>query len=444
MRVRYRWFGRFYGLLVILFLPVLGCSAENNETAVAWNTGGYNMTPKAGGGESGTSGTQFVKSDGGSTGYSGSGTTGSSGLALGVGGSTTTFDQTDYCAGKKVDPIPIEIQVPVEVPYEVTAPAPIAIYMLLDTSISMNDMSGGGTKWSTVVSSVDTFLHDDASKFLDVGLQYFPLATPACDGTVYDTPAVPVGRLPGNADAISNSLASTQLGNFTPIEPALKGMTSFCTQFQAQHPDEECVGVLISDGAPTQCALEQNVLISIAQNAYDTANVKTFTVGMAGADFNLLNQIAMWGGTDCTPSDPNDGYACDVSSGMTLIQAFEAIRKVITTLETRTETRTEIRNQIVECEWGLPDTPETVNGEGEEFNKDKVNVVFYEPTQAEKTISKIKPGTTCDGLSGGWYYDNENSPTKIVACPETCESITGVEGASIDIQLGCDTIILVK
>jgi len=51
----------------------------------------------------------------------------------------------------------------------------------------------------------------------------------------------------------------------------------------------------------------------------------------------------------------------------------------------------------------------------------------------------------CDATNGGWYYDVEPSvgtPTKIIACPSTCSAFEAApSGASVSIQLGCDTVI---
>ncbi|MBN1655374.1 MAG: VWA domain-containing protein [Deltaproteobacteria bacterium] len=424
-----------FSLFSTVSIALIGCSAGTNQTKIADGVAG------AGGKESASG--EAGSSEAGSSGLSGAGAAGG-GNPLGEAGKEESFDPKDICAGKKVDPVPVEIEVEVEIPYEVKEPAPIAIYLMVDRSLSMNDPSGDSTKWEIVKESVEAFLNDQESAFLDVGIQYFPLDTDACDGVVYATPAVPVGRLPDNAGAITTSISSVERESLTPIEPALRGMTAFCAEFQAQNPEEKCVGVLISDGAPTYCSREASVLVGVARDAWDNSKVKTFAVGMEGADFSLLDQIAEFGGTDCTPDDSSDGFACDVSSGMTLIQAFEAIRTSITRIETRTETTIKIETKIADCEWGLPDTPETIAGEGEEFNQDKVNVVFYDPSKGEETIKKVPPGVDCDSVSGGWHYDDEDAPTKIVACPQTCDYITSVKGATIDIQLGCDTIVILR
>jgi hypothetical protein len=197
----------------------------------------------AGGGSEGRAG-----SDGkGGTGSSGEGgavggSGGHAGSGIESGRTDGLFDPDEVCAVMKADPVPVEIQVETRVPYEVIAPRPVAIYVMLDRSLGMDD----NNKWTTVVSSINTFVNDPASDFIEIALQYFPIDSASCDGSIYDTPAVRMGPLPDNATNISDSLAGIQLADTTPVEPALRGMTRFCGQFQQKSPDESCVGVLIS------------------------------------------------------------------------------------------------------------------------------------------------------------------------------------------------------
>ena len=359
------------------------------------------------------------------------------------GGAGRTMDPDDICAGKKVDPVPVPIQVKTLVPYEVVMPEPIAVYLMLDKSGSMDDEVP--RKWDVAVKAINTFVTDPNSQFIDVALQFFS-GQGNCDGAFYSVPAVPIGPLPDAATLISASLTAISPGGNTPVEGALRGLTQFCIKYQAQVPDKKCVGVLISDGRPTACNTNSEALISIAEEAYHLHDVRTFTVGMQGdTDFDLLDNIALWGGTDCTPNpdgtaNPLDGHYCDVrpGSGMTLLQAFEAIREFVTTLEERIDYRTEITTKISACDWGIPDPPE-----GQTFDKDMVNVVFSQPDEDDITIPRVDTESECENVFDGWYYDDPDDPTKLVACEQTCTFITSVEEAVIDIQFGCETEIAV-
>jgi hypothetical protein len=426
------------GFLVAML--VAACSAESSNGASG--TSDFNN------GEAGNSGLDDGYGTGGlDDGYGTSGSSGSTGggSSGSTAGSQGSMDPDVICAGKKVDPVPVEIEIETLVPYEVLVPSPIAVYIMQDKSGSMND--GNPRKWDVAIDAITTFVNDPDSAFIHVALQYFSGdggwggGGTVCDGAVYSAPAVPLGPLPDNAINITNSLATISPNGNTPLEGALRGATQFCVQYKAQNPDGmPCVAVLITDGRPTSCNQQSSALVNIAQEAYDNNHIRTFTVGMQGdTDFVLLNDIAMWGGSDCTPNDPST-YACDVrpGSGVTLLEAFENIREVVTTLEERTETRVEIITKISECDWGRPDPPE-----GETFDKDMVNVIFSQPDEADMTIPRVDDPGDCVNVDQGWYYDDPNNPTKLIACEQTCNFITSVEGGVIDIQFGCETKVAI-
>lgn len=365
----------------------------------------------------------------------------------------------------------VEVLVPVEVVDEivevVTEEVPVAIYIMLDQSGSMwipdaismvegivvdpNTM-WDSFKWVAASDSINTFVNDPNSAGFNVALQYFPLVGGGCDGTMYDTPAVPMGRLPGNATALSNSLAGVfSIGNDTPIEGALRGATNYCKRYKndpALNPDgEDCAVVFITDGLPSAC--DQNItnLANIVGEAYRNDGIRTFAVGMAGADFNMLNMMAEQGqgDNDCHPDDPLF-YCCNVSANMTLLQALETIRgfvsREITHEVVRTETHVEyetvVETEALDCEWQIPDPPEH-----EAFNKDKVNVHFS-PTGSPDNSTIIPMVASQDkcGAVAAWHYDNPANPTRIIACPETCNVIKAAELGTINIVLGCQVVVI--
>ncbi len=414
-----------------------GGAVAGTGGAVA-GTGGSD--PGTGGADAGTAGSDAGS---GATGGGSGGTGGAAGGGLAGSAPNPLEDGGIECFAEGVDPEPVQIEVEVQVPIDVPVPQPLAIYIMLDKSLSMNDptVPGGSTsKWSSAVSSINDFVQDPDSQHMEVALQYFPIGGAQCNGSGYDTPAVPMGPLPGNATSISSSLDGTQPSDFTPFEGALRGVTSFCAQFQTQTEGVPCIAVLVSDGEPTQCVgsdLNFGPLAAIADDAYSNSNVRTFTVGMEGASLPLLEQVAQFGGTDCTDgkaSDTDGLFACDLRSGMTLLEALEAIREWMTRIDFETQYRPDIQLQLSKCDWGIPEPPE-----GETFDKTMVNVQFTEPGMDPVNIGKAPSEAGCSQVQDGWYYDNEDNPTTIIACPQTCEYITSVVDGRIDIQFGCET-----
>jgi hypothetical protein len=375
------------------------------------------------------------------------------------GGPTLVVDggQDGSCAATGFEAVPVEVEKQVEV--EVNVPQPVALYIMLDQSLTMNETTGTGialvapSKWGLASNAINAFVKDPASKDLDVAIQYFPLGEslltdlfsdtgavsdvfPECQGTAYRTPDVSMGRLPAQAQAIVDSLTlHGPAGIGTPIEAALRGAIDYCKQFTSSNPGgEECVVVLITDGLPNGCNLDYAALAGVAGNGFKSApNIKTFAIGMTGADFSLLNQIGQQGGTDCTPNDAKT-YACDVAAGMTLLEAFELIRKYV--VETHLETRKETQYVKMECQWEIPPPPAN-----ESFDREKVNVEFT-PTglEADKTyLGKVDSLQAC-GSQLGWYYDDPKAPKQIVACPEACTAIKNADLGKIRVLLGCQTV----
>ena len=55
----------------------------------------------------------------------------------------------------------------------------------------------------------------------------------------------------------------------------------------------------------------------------------------------------------------------------------------------------------------------------------------------------VRTPDQCTKADFGWYYDVDpkaGTPTKIVVCPRTCDTLQASRGASIEIKLGCATV----
>jgi hypothetical protein len=179
------------------------------------------------------------------------------------------------------------------------------------------------------------------------------------------------------------------------------------------------------------CSEDYSVITQVAADA-QAAGVMTFAVGLAGADFALLDMIAMAGGAeDC--SGAGDRFACDVSGGAAqLVEALNNIRDVVTTTMTRTEVMTVIEETPLECEWAIPE-------EGDrQFDKMLVNVELSSPGGGEVALGNVPSEDDC--AARGWYYDDFDAPTRIIACEETCGLIQSTAQAKVDILLGCETV----
>jgi hypothetical protein len=346
-----------------------------------------------------------------------------------------TADSACAASALKAEQVVVEEQVEVQVQVAVQVPKPVNLFVMLDRSASM-----ASSLWSPAVSALKQFIHDDMSQGMDMAIQYFPSSGGSCNGNGYSTPAVAMGTLPAHATALESSINGQDPNGFgTPIEGALRGVTEYCKSFQTSHPNESCIGVVVTDGKPEfdGCEHDDAKLAKIAGDAWSNAKVRTFAVGLSGADFGLLDKIAQAGGAaDCDTNSAR--FACDVSAGADkLSTALSRIRDTVTVVETQThtETHTETQQRPLDCEWLMP-----AAGSGKTLDLDKVNVKISGGTGAALNLGRVPSAAAC--TAGAWYYDNPSAPTRLIACPESCTSIKSGGYTEVSVLLGCQTLIL--
>jgi hypothetical protein len=370
--------------LPILLATIAACAVEGGAPGgIASNAGGHGST---GGGSWGTDG---------SSGVGGSGTGASS---PDVGGRAGVDAGGDSGSGEDAGPCAASA-------YE-AKPAPLDIHIMLDRSCSME-----GDKWDAARSGLKQFVSDPAAHGLNVALTYFPQQGGLCKGGEYAQADVAMAPLPGNSATISSSLDQTQLNysDGTPTEGALMGISGYCKAQAANYPDHTVVGILVTDGKPNGCNENDGDLAAIAGEAFSTApSVRVYAMGMEGADFDLLDDIAAAGGTG-TPLNVTTGGA----------QSFLAALKKISA-------------QALPCQYMMP---EPAVGQ---VDPNQVNVTFTRSDGTEQPLGGVVDESAC--VANAWYYDNPSNPTMIVLCPETCELVKADLDGKMEILLGCKTI----
>jgi len=477
-----------YGFLltsaVLGVASTFGCSADTGS-GNPFSGAGASSGDGAGASASGNSGAGASTGNGAGGAFLGGVPSGNSGAAgNGSGGN---------CAALVLQPESIteEKMIPMDVDCTAAVPEPIAIYIVLDNSGSMKD----NNKWPDAVDAITMFVQSDPTALgapwtcvdkdgksvmppaslappgtgsVSVALQYFHPGGSGrrgagngngneCDGTSHRTPAVPMGPLPANGGPIASSLQGASPNGDTPTVGALTGGTQYCSDYQAANPGKKCVVVLVTDGQPNACGLSSDcnnggggngdcvdpnsstVLVPISGGAFQMNGVITFTMGMNGvtADgFKLLDQIAVAGGSDCTPGTPGN-ETCDITSSGSkgFLDALNTIRKTVqvTSNDKQTVMTTTTQRSTLQCEWGIPKPPS-----GETFHKELVNVSFTGGGTTQK-LGNVASKADCAAARGGWYYDNPSAPTRILACPETCNAVQSATGAKVEVLLGCMT-----
>jgi hypothetical protein len=190
--------------------------------------------------------------------------------------------------------------------------APVDMYIMLDRSGSMGaDCNIGDTvksKWCRAINALSGYLKSPEAKDQAAALQFFPLptltATSCMTGDVYAKPALPAAAyttLPSNGfDAL---LDSTTMQSSTPTEGAIRGITTFTAA--NRRPGRVTIGILITDGDPTRdngCSDNLTNLAKLLQDHNAATTVRTYVIGMTGAAFPKLEQMAIGGGAPKHPA----------------------------------------------------------------------------------------------------------------------------------------------
>jgi hypothetical protein len=305
---------------------------------------------------------------------------------------------------------------------------PVDIYVMFDQSGSMLNVEEGGiTRMDAVRQAMGDFLNDPGSAGLSVGIGYFgqqPIGQTTCDPATYETPDVTVGELPGQAQAIIDSLAGREPTGETPSGGAIRGACTYAQQWKRDHATREVVILLVTDGepkAPVTCGDEGGgpccpTLTDAVEAAGDCLGgepgLKTFVLGV-GPFLDNLGQIAAAGGTDS---------AYLVSGGDVSKQVLDALNAIRAAAQ-------------IPCELNIPPAPE-----GEKIDITRINLMRTSSTCETETLF-YRTAPDCDGQGSGWYFDDPASPKKVLLCEKTCRDVS-LPGEQLNFSVGCGRIDL--
>jgi hypothetical protein len=250
-----------------------------------------------------------------------------------------------------------------------------------------------------------------------------------CTSTTYATPDIPVTALP--SATFGAMFTAHTPGGFTPTGPALTGALAFARQRLASTPDHRIAVVLVTDGLPggfipgyppAECMPADipgiGNIVGGPMGRTGTPPVLTFVIGVfspatAATARTNLDMLATAGGT---------APAVVIDTGQNVTSLLQTALK-------------QVQSKAIACSYKIP--PPKMGT----LDFKKVNVAFKPSTGGNATVIGKTTMAACDAR-GGWYYDNETSPTEIKACPATCQMLqTDVDGA-VQIQLGCQTILI--
>jgi len=290
---------------------------------------------------------------------------------------------------------------------------PVNMFITVDKSGSMAD----NNKWNDAEAAFNAFFADPAAASLRVALRFWPdtgCDEGSCSADICSQPLVDIAPLsdPTHVQNLISAFASRDPDGNTPTSAALAGATKWATEYTTTvEGTEKVVVILVTDGEPTACDTDINVIAGYAADAYATAGVPTFAVGMAGSFEADMDAIAQAGNTGEGIFIGNGNAQADLLAALQAIQASQ-----------------------VSCVFAMPE-----GVPGKPLDPSKVNVNYTAGgTTDPQTIGQVVDEAAC-GASGGWFYDDPANPAIITLCPSTCSAVQGDEAAKIEIIVGCDT-----
>jgi len=89
-----------------------------------------------------------------------------------------------------------------------------------------------------------------------------------------------------------------------------------------------------------------------------------------------------------------------------------------------------VEGSKVACDIAMPKPPD-----GKSINPYQVSVEIVPSSGSPQNIPHLDGSAQC--ASGGWYYDNDTTPTRLILCPSTCTWAQELTGAKLSVGLGC-------
>ena len=306
------------------------------------------------------------------------------------------------------------------------------IFILQDSTLSMADATASrSSKWEVITGAIESFVSDPESAGIGAGLAFFGIPNGngsgrdgvSCDPADYARPVVPIANLNGNGPAIVDSIRAKTPEGYTPSAPALQGALQYAADWAVAHPDHRVIVVMATDGLPTACGSSTDSgrvedTIAVAEAGLDgTPSIPTYVIGVVGRDdsesVTNLNSFARAGGTGSAfIVDPQGDTQTAFLSAMNAIRAANRVG----------------------CDFAIP-----APSAGLAVDYTQVTVSYASGSADPDPIAWVASDADCDAQSGGWYYDRNSTPTRMLLCDATCTVVQADPEAQLDIAFACVT-----
>lgn len=293
---------------------------------------------------------------------------------------------------------------------------PVNLVVMYDRSGSMGDTNehpsyDPAKRWIPVGEAMKAFFGDPSSAGMNAALTFFPDLANSCNGGDYETAVV--ARTPLPSSSLVTTIANAGPKGDTPTRAAIAGAIVQAKALRGAHPDEKTVIVLVTDGEPYGCGINNDTQSNaeaqlVAQDVAKVASeVATYVIGI-GPSVGNLQAVATAGGT--TAFQVEVGNAAKTTSD--LLVAMNAIR-----------------GNVVQCDFDIPAPPD-----GRKLDFDKVFVTFTPSSGAPKSL----PYSADCSDPTGWHFDDAKAPKKVLLCASTCDTVRADPAGKINVGFACE------
>lgn len=318
---------------------------------------------------------------------------------------------------------------------------PVYMVFIYDTSGSMGDdpkteLMNASSRWEPMKLGMIDFFKNSGTIGIKASLEYFPAPgdkTQTCHHD-YKSPVVPMTSLE-TPQALISSLEQRATKGGTPTLPAVMGGIGYARDLMAKNEGSRAVVVLVTDGVPaiynsatgeteTDCvpvgyedklmsdglplANTINHIAEVVGEAYaEDPPIQTYVIGIGEATADMAT-IAAKGGTE-----------------FILLNASEDPEVTRNKLTTSLQS---IRTTQFQCTMPIPKTAD--------YDSSLVNVKFK---HSDGKVETFRKSVGCP-TKMGWDFAEDGNHIKL--CEDTCSAIQQDPDGSMQIQLGCKTLIL--
>jgi hypothetical protein len=189
-------------------------------------------------------------------------------------------------------------------------------------------------------------------------------------------------------------------------------------------PDASKTFVVVTDDEATAAPNNSAAAFTAAVTALDPVLFKKWTFSGVYCSSNCLNCSGV--GTVYDQLKQQTGGVSGDMCTTDFAPVFKALAEAV------------ITGSKLSCDWAIPPPPA-----GQMFDPKFVNVIYTANGGAPRDLFNVPSAAEC-AAQGGWYYDDNAKPTKVLACPTTCTEIQADMKAKIAVAFGCKTKVIIK